>query len=224
MEYMIDAFDNHLILVNKDKKILIDTGSPISISNQEEIEIFGLTHKSSQTYLGVTIDGISKRIGYDLDALVGGDILKNLIFQVDFNNRLFSVLESFPCEDRDGKEVVDIDLYMDIPIIEILVGKDSTRAFLDTGAKISYLNRQRTEGLKAIDEREDFYPTFGTFSTPIYEVPVNFKGREILLTFGVLPEPLEASLSMANTTAIIGNDIFSHFSLTFDYKNKKVCF
>jgi len=47
MEYMIDAFDNHLILVNKDKKILIDTGSPISISNQEEIEIFGLTHKSS---------------------------------------------------------------------------------------------------------------------------------------------------------------------------------
>ena len=109
MEYMIDAFDHHLILINKDKKILIDTGSPISISNQEEIEIFGLTHKSYQTYLGVTIDGISKKMGYDSDALVGGDILKNRIFQVDFNNRLFSVLESFSCEDRGGKEVVDID-------------------------------------------------------------------------------------------------------------------
>ena len=42
------------------------------------------------------------------------------------------------------------------------------------------------------------------------------------LNFGVLPDALEASLSMANTKAIIGNDIFSHFSLIFHYANKKI--
>ena len=70
--------------------------------------------------------------------------------------------------------------------------------------------------------REDFYPTFGRFNTPIYELSINFNDREIFLNFGVLPELLEASLSMANTKAIIGNDIFSHFSLIFHYANKKI--
>ena len=61
--------------------------------------------------------------------------------------------------------------------------------------------------------REDFYPAYGRFKTPTYEVPVKLNGREIILTFGVLPRNLEAALSMGNTKAIIGNGIFSYYSI-----------
>ena len=65
--------------------------------------------------------------------------------------------------------------------------------------------------------REDFYPAYGRFKTPIYELPVKLNNREIILTFGVLPRDLEAALSMGNTKAIIGNGIFSYYSIIFDY-------
>ena len=222
IEYAIDTFDNHLILVDQKKKLLIDTGSPISISNEGEIEIFGMTYRSSESYLGLNIEGISKGVGYDLNALIGGDILKNHIFQIDFKNRLFTTWDSFPIEGINLEENIDIDLFMDIPIIEIFVKQNPIRSFLDTGAKISYLNKRHTKELDAVDNKEDFYPTFGRFNTPIYELPINFYDREIFLNFGVLPDALEASLSMANTKAIIGNDIFSHFSLIFHYANNKI--
>ena len=70
-----------------------------------------------------------------------------------------------------------------------------------------YGNLLGDRGLKAIDEREDFYPTFGTFSTPIYEVPVNFKGREILLWIAkgkVFPR--KNILNIKNNTIYFEND------------------
>ena len=40
MKYKIEIFDNHLILLYKDSRFLIDTGAPITISNLNPIEIF----------------------------------------------------------------------------------------------------------------------------------------------------------------------------------------
>ena len=40
MQYPIDIFDNHVILIDKDKRLLIDTGAPISISDGSSIDVF----------------------------------------------------------------------------------------------------------------------------------------------------------------------------------------
>ena len=40
--------------------------------------------------------------------------------------------------------------------------------------------------------------------------------------FGILPDSLETAMLMGRTQAIIGADIFSHFSLTFHYAKKKI--
>jgi len=221
MRYHIDTFDNHLILLHQENKFLVDTGSPVSISGGSEINVFGQGYEVSQHYLGFTIEELSKAIGCNLHTLIGGDILKNHKFHVDFENKQFSILESLSCEELEG---VNIDLYMDIPIIEIGLGQDTIRGFLDTGAKISYLNSQYVDTLKPIDDREDFYPNFGRFNTLIYELPIKFNNKEVCLTFGVLPKTLEVALSMGGTKAIVGNEIFSYFSLIFDYSNKKIYF
>ena len=96
------------------------------------------------------------------------------------------------------------------------------RTFLDTGAKISYINSTYVKNLKSIDNRQDFYPTVGDFETDIYEFPIIFNDSKIDLTFGVLPTQLEQTLSFGNTKGIIGNDIFLYYCMIFDYKNKKI--
>ena len=107
-------------------------------------------------------------------------------------------------------------------LIEIDINDDRIRTFLDTGAKISYINSEYIKNLESIDNREDYYPTIGRFKTDIYEFPIIFNNSKINLTFGVLPTQLEMTLSFANTKGIIGNDIFSYYCMTFDYKNKKI--
>ena len=87
MEYSIDVFDNHVIVVDKKKRFLIDTGSPISISNENEIEIFGMTYESTKRYVGEDIDKIGNLVGCHLDALIGNNILKNHIFEINFKNQ-----------------------------------------------------------------------------------------------------------------------------------------
>tara|TARA_B110000263_G_C15098807_1_gene414327 strand:- start:54 stop:716 length:663 start_codon:yes stop_codon:yes gene_type:complete len=218
MTYDIDIYDNHLILISNNCRYLIDTGSPVTISNSEKIEIFNTNYKTSTNYLGLTVEGLSKSLGTNIDALIGGDVLKNHIFKIDYKNKLFIILD----EINTNNESIDIDLFMGIPIIEIEINGNRIRTFLDTGAKISYINSTYVENLKPIDNRQDFYPTVGDFETDIYEFPIIFNDSKIDLTFGVLPTQLEQTLSFGNTKGIIGNDIFLYYCMIFDYKNKKI--
>ena len=218
MIYNIDTYDNHIILLFDNYKYLIDTGSPVTIANSDRIEVFNTSYKTSTNYLGLTVEALSKSLGTNIDALIGGDILKNHIFKIDFKNKLFIILDKI---DTNNK-FIDIDLFMEIPIIEVEIDENRIRTFLDTGAKISYINSTYIENLKPIGRSQDFYPTVGTFETDIYRFPIIFNGLEIELTFGVLPIELEQTLSFGNTNGIIGNDIFSYYSITFDYENKKI--
>ena len=221
MQYPIDLFDNHVIVVDNNKKFLIDTGSPISISNENEIEIFGMTYGSTERYLGANIDEISNLVGCHLDALIGNNVLKNFIFQIDFKNQLFFVWDSLP------RETINIDEYIDaeftgMPTIQILINQKPIRSFIDTGAKISYLNKQYVQRFDPLDKKEDFLPGFGKFETPIYNIPMTFYGKEIPFKFGILPHRLEEGMLAGSVQAILGADIFSHFTLIFHHANNKI--
>jgi hypothetical protein len=41
-----------------------------------------------------------------------------------------------------------------------------------------------------VDEADDFYPAFGTFRTPIYEIPVRIGEAAFTMRVGSLPSPL----------------------------------
>ena len=146
-------------------------------------------------------------------------VIHLLEFNINFKDKNFSILTEIP---KNNPDSMDIDFLMNIPTIKITLNNKSINAFLDTGAKISYINKKYTQDLKSIDSIEDFYPTIGTFRTDIYKMSITFNYSEINLTFGVLPEMLEAGLLLGNVEGIIGNDIFQYYSLTFDYENKKI--
>ena len=125
MEYLLDIFDNHVILIDKDKRYLIDTGAPISISRENSIEIFNTNQSTDSTYHGANIDEISSYVGCSLDALVGNNILKNYTFRIDFENKLFSVWNSTPEEIINSANSIKAD-FQGIPTIDILINDGST--------------------------------------------------------------------------------------------------
>ena len=222
MAYRIDIFDNHIVVIEKEKRFLIDTGSPISISDEAYIEAFNKSYKSRKTYHGANINEISNLVGCSLNALIGMDILANYVFQVDFDNNLFSLWDSLPVDIKKKEDYIDAD-FTGIPTIDVFINeKDPITSWIDTGAKISYINRNYVKYLEPSENQKDFFPSYGEFEAPIYNIPLPFNGAVIPFKFGVLPEALEGAMLSGSTSAIIGADIFYNFTLTFHFSKKKI--
>tara|TARA_Y100001970_G_scaffold34113_1_gene42317 strand:+ start:180 stop:944 length:765 start_codon:yes stop_codon:yes gene_type:complete len=242
MEYPIEIFDNHIFLIDKDKRFLIDTGSPSTISNGSSIEIFNEVYETEETYHGANIEKLSDFVGCSFDALIGHNILKNYIFQIDRSADMdeeavyladvegidldsgFRKWDSLP-ENREmwgiGEDFITAD-FRGIPTIDISVNKKTIASWLDTGAKISYINSNYVKGLTPVDYKKDFFPGYGEFEAPIYSLPMIFSKKEILFEFGVLPDLLERSMLSGRTKAIVGADIFYYYVLTFHCKENKI--
>ena len=88
--------------------------------------------------------------------------------------------------------------------IDVFVNNDNPiTSWLDTGAKISYINKNYVQQLDPMENQKDFFPSYGEFEVPIYNIPLIFNGVEIPFKFGVLPDDLEAAMLSGRTSAII---------------------
>lgn len=164
-----------------------------------------------------------RRWGTEINILLGADVLKTLNFFVAWDKKTLQ----FSVQPIDIKGThIPMDLYKNIPIIALQVGKTSLRVFLDTGAKQSYLDPNITSKYNLMGREQDFYPGFGHFETNTYEVPVMAGNHTFTLIAGNLPEKLQMNLmnlmKEANTQGILGNDIFKYFNVCFNYNNKKI--
>ena len=81
--YMLNMVNGHLIASIEGRSVLIDTGVPISISNESEWYFLHEVRSLSQDYMGVTIDYLNTMVGAKIDVLMGMDILKNYHITVD---------------------------------------------------------------------------------------------------------------------------------------------
>ena len=103
--------------------------------------------------------------------------------------------------------ILQLDDFMGIPIVTVTIAGTNYRMFFDTGAQISYFQDESLTQHPRTGSMEDFYPGFGQFSTVIYAVPIVLEDHEETPSFGKLPDDLSASLALANTKGIIGNEL-----------------
>lgn len=217
--FEIRAFDHHIIINDNGRTLLIDTGSPSTLFDGDEFEFLGkCAHKG---ILSFPPDIISEMLGTHIDALVGCDILKHFSVLIDcgessitFSDEELSMTdgESFPLSSKLGLPCVSLNLN----------GLDGNY-FLDSGAKISYVKRNFVDGLTPEGQEGDFYPGYGHFETPVYRIPTSIEGHEFPVSYGTLPQILELSLlNLTGATGIIGHDLFQHFAVLLDLRNKTV--
>tara|TARA_B100000945_G_C20402825_1_gene608307 strand:- start:997 stop:1674 length:678 start_codon:yes stop_codon:yes gene_type:complete len=221
MIYNIELIDNHIVIVEDGLRFLIDTGSPVTISNHATISLFGVRVNAQQNIIGHTsIDDINRSIPKaNLDALIGVDILNKISFSISLSNKL---LKLNPVINHNEYNEFSLSNFMEIPIVVLMICGKEVNFFLDTGAKISYLNSNFVKDQQPIRVEQDFYPGFGDFETSIFQIQAELFYQLKKHDFGVLPESLESSLSVGGTNGIIGNNILLNFDMVIDNIQNKI--
>lgn len=209
--YRYDWFDGHIIALVDDLRAIIDTGAPSTVAEASPFVFAGRSFPTQSTYMGVSPAMLSASVGCPVHVLVGVDILNQYDLHLDPVTRTLTVTdEAFPLA---GK-TLPLAGYMGIPIVEAMIGRDKVRMFLDTGAKLSYLDSERTAMLQSVGTERDFYPGFGEFTTSVYDVPMHLAGEELLLRVGTLPQLWQMTLTMADTAGILGTALLHTHKVT----------
>jgi len=211
--FPLNLFDGHPIIEDNGNTVLLDTGAPITIHIADKIEFMGDTHEAVTDYMGLTTDSLSELLGTRITTLLAADIIGKykVIFDYCDKKIIFSKDEI----DFDGAKI-PFKVVMGIPIIKLSTPSGDIRCFLDTGAKLSYLDETFTEGFEAIGIEEDFYPRVGKFETQTYEIPTTIGEEQFTVKYGNLPMLLQMSLALAGADGVIGYDLFKQFKVMLD--------
>lgn len=218
-KFKIDIFKGHPIINDGENIILIDTGSPSTIHTSSNINFCSETYNCSTNFMGLTVSKISEMLGRQITTLLGADILSRYKTLFDYTNK---VVEFHKQEIKFEGQEVGISSFMGIPIIEMLIGGQQLKFFLDTGAKLSYLSDSITSNYNSIGTDEDFYPGVGNFQTQCFEIPTTLGDKVFIVRYGNLPTILQMTLMLSGVDGIIGFDFFNNFIILLDLKNNKI--
>ena len=204
-------------MLHEGLEILIDTGSPVTLSNLNQFELMGKTHQCSNQMVGCTFDSIKELLGREIDILLGMDVLRNYRLLVDCQvGHLVLSDESLTIDDATSV-ALHPSMMNTAVAIEAKVADRSVQLVVDTGAKISYISKKLCEGMESVEEREDFHPYIGTFKTPIYRMTIDINQKQLSTDFGNLPQLYAMTLSMANLDGVIGYDLFAANQVVLDF-------
>ncbi|MEN9316754.1 MAG: hypothetical protein RIS35_3147 [Pseudomonadota bacterium] len=144
--------------------------------------------------------------------LIGADVLNT--FDLSFDLPRGTMCWASAEMSVDG-EVVPIDDFMGIPIIEASIAGEKRRMFLDTGAQVSYFQDPCLGDFPPAGVLRDFFPGIGEFETQTHQVPRRIGGVGRTVRCGALPELLGLTLAMADVEGIVGSEFFSDRSIAY---------
>jgi len=210
--YQYAVTDGHLIAVVDKLRCLIDTVAPTSVSDTTPFKFAGRSQPVEHSYMGVSCVSLSADVGAHIDALVGADILNQYDMLIDPSASTITLSDE--PQSLEGETIV-LDEFMGIPIIQASVADQSIRMFFDTGAKLSYLDPVIIRAFRDAGPEQDFYPGVGKFRTQTFTVPISVGTEEIFLRVGVLPQLLQMTLMIADTSGILGTAILGNHIVCF---------
>ena len=217
--FYYELVDGHVVVKFEGVAFLIDTGAPSSVAEKASISFAGRDHVVQTNYMGITPRSLSDHIGTSINALIGADILNDFSMVID--PRTNELRLSAGNLDLSGVEL-PIESFMGIPIVEAKIEDNTIRMFFDTGAKLSYLDPEITGRYPTLGPAQDFYPGIGQFQTQTYRIPIKLGTETVELTVGNLPQLLQTTLMMANTSGILGTAILSHFVVGLSHNQQKL--
>lgn len=217
--FQISLYKGHPIIKNGENTMLIDTGAPSTIHVTNNLFFCSDNFSCVTNYMGLTVQKISEMLGTEITTLIGADILSNFKILFDYKNEVVAFSKD---ETNSPMNETTISSFMGIPIIELTVDNQKLKFFLDTGAKLSYLDSKITSQHTSIGTDEDFYPGVGKFETECYEILTSFGNKEFKVKYGNLPSLLQMTLMLGGTNGIIGFDFFNNFKVCLDIKNGKI--
>ncbi|MCX7957544.1 MAG: retroviral-like aspartic protease family protein [Deltaproteobacteria bacterium] len=219
--------DKGLIFIFIDgKKALIDTGSPITLSDSD-FTFSGTTVKAKRSFnfaiMDISLDSIRELSDTQFDIFMGIDLLtnENIAFLLSENRFLMGNDINPSGREKDFSYNIFTGVTFDLK-----VSGNPITAIFDTGATISYISEELTSELNSVSNKNDFHPLIGNFETPIYNLETCIFDDEKLNTeFGNLPDKLNIfQIPFINIQAVLGNHILGHYNLFINWKTSKMTF
>jgi hypothetical protein len=169
---------------------------------------------------GLTASTLSQHVDVKCSGLLGADILNRFDYLIDTAGGRLTISTNELA--HDGQNVL-LDEFMGIPIVTASVSGSDYRMFFDTGAQISYLQEESLAEFPPAGRVTDFYPGVGQFETDTHEVPITIGGVAFTLRCGSLPGLLGATLMMADTKGIVGNQVLTDRIAGFFPRRSMLC-
>jgi hypothetical protein len=204
--------NGHLFVETAGALWLFDTGAPTSFGFSSALTLAGEKVRLGSNYLGLNAATLSSFVAVECVGLLGADFLGRFDFILDAPNGKVTI--STKELDHSGLNV-HLDEFMGIPIVSAHIRGIDYRMFFDTGAQISYFQHDSLATFPVAGCVTDFYPGVGQFQTETYKVDIKLGGVGFTLCCGVLPGLLGATLMMAETEGIIGNQVIANRSVGY---------
>lgn len=209
----------HLLLSIDGRRAIIDTGAPASMST-ESFEFLGQRYAPPATLMGVTPRGMGKLAGFQIDMLIGCDILSQHTIRMRWQEGLFDVGDDI----AGGMISMPLETFMGLPIFPLKLGGNPAKAFFDTGAHLSYINPGLVKNEGSTGQRNDFHPFGGHFVAPTYKVSTALDNDPLDIEYGILPDNLQMVLgsimNQSDCTAVIGTQLLETFDCTIAWSQK----
>jgi hypothetical protein len=195
----------HLVTYAEDTRWLLDTGSPLSFG-RAAFRAGEHRHAVARTLMTMDADELCRLSGCRVDGLLGMDILGAFDAVIDVPA---GVLELHAGALPFAADSMEMETVMGVPILEACIDGRTERAFLDTGAPLSYVPAECCENRPSLGWYRDFLPMMGEFDTGTWRLDVEAAGVRQPLLCGVLPPMMAAVLPLSGARAILGNELFA---------------
>jgi len=196
--------NSHLFLELADGLWMHDTGAPASFGDARTLRLAGQEFDIAGDYMGLNATKLSELQGVECRGLLGADVLGCFDQIIDLSGGRLT-LDSGELE-HPG-HAIELEEFMGIPIIPVMIAGETFRLFFDTGAQVSYLQDDVLDTFPSAGAMQDFYPGFGEFETSTHHVPISLGPLTETLRCGRLPGLLGMSLMMADAQGVLGNAI-----------------
>ena len=206
-----DFVAGHVVAALDGRRVLVDTGSPVTFGHGEHLRLVDGAHPIATGVLGFTVETAAEHIrklpgvapDFGVDVLLGTDLLWGHQLHLDFPSRMLRIA---PATARDGTSRCSGRTRF---LVEDLVvwGGRRALALVDTGAPVSYLSTQYTEGIPVAGWARDFFHGGGDFQVPLRIVPGSFRGCAVEVAFAEPPVSVWMAMRLLGVQAIVGTDL-----------------
>lgn len=211
----------HIIIKIDDKRALLDTGSPFSISPRP-FDFLGERHTVQSNFMGINTQKISEFLETPIDILIGCDILSQYTIRIRWRDGYIDFGDDIP----DGKIHSRLETLSGIPIFTILLRGNKSKAIFDTGAHLSYIDPELIAGLSPSGQCDDFYPFIGRFRADTFTVPTTLYRDPVNIEYGILPDKLQMMLenakALSGAQAVIGTQILDFYDCTISWNRDTI--
>jgi len=212
--------DEHLFVEIDGYLWLFDTGAPASFGESNEITLDTQCFQLSNDHLGLSASTLSQFTGVECRGLIGADILCKFDHLLDVPSGTVAI--STDDLEHTGK-TLPLSEFMGIPILTARIASGDYQMFFNTGAQISYFQENTITDFPSAGTVTDFYPGIGQFKTDTHKVKVELGDCAFTLRCGTLPGLLGATLMLAGTSGIIGNQIMRNRAIGYFPRRNVLC-